>query len=235
MDRTAIAEQLVALIRRHTVVRSNALAAMCHADVTEADVVALLQPLVDAGQLVTCSVQLVGDQRVTEYRLAAAGGGVVKAPNYRAYVQPRPKPAATPTPQPAPQQLHQGEAVTMTVKEQILAAIGKHGPLNLPDLQKRLNKKNLSPTLAEMVNDGQLDKEQRRGGAYSLHGARPPAPRPGTPDTKKKDEAAAFFSITNHGDIAIHKGEDSVVLDATEFTQLRKFTEQSEGIWKEAA
>ena len=123
----------------------------------------------------------------------------------------------------------------MTVKEQILAAIGKHGPLNLPDLQKRLNKKNLSPTLAEMVNDGQLDKEQRRGGASSLHGARPPAPRPGTPDTKKKDEAAAFFSITNHGDIAIHKGEDSVVLDATEFTQLRKFTEQSEGIWKEAA
>lgn len=196
----------IALIKKRGALRDNQLAAALGSD--EASVAAALAPYCDSGELVSCTVNLVGKGEVNEYRISAAGprktddSHLKKPPTppeqvlaaARAAPVPPPHRSVSPRHSSAPTQPSTGET-TMTDVERILAAFKKHGPMTVKQARKYADVSWIGVCCPQLARKGKL---VRLGGGpkssiYGLPGQKPPKGDAGavaTVDTAAKPKRA---------------------------------------------
>ena len=194
----SLADRALALIKKRGTMRSNQLAGGLGSDEAAVDVA--LAPHCASGELVRCSVTLIGKGAVNEYRISAAGPR--KADDSDQKKPPTPPEAVLAAAAAAPEAAqprttpHQpsDEGETMSVHERILAAYKKHGPMTTRQLRKYVDVSWVSVACGQAATQGALVR--LGGGArstiYGLPGQKLPTGRePAAPAKPKKARKAA--------------------------------------------
>ncbi|TAK82100.1 MAG: hypothetical protein EPO20_22685, partial [Betaproteobacteria bacterium] len=163
----SLADRAIELIRKHGTMRDNQLAARLGCN--ELQVALALSPLCETGELVRCSVKLVGKGEVNEYRVSAAGPRKADDSHLRKRPTPpeqvlaaaaaatvrtthRSVPAAHRT---APTQPRKGEN-TMTDVARILAAFEKHGPMTVKEAREHADVAWIGVACPQLARRGKL-------------------------------------------------------------------------------
>jgi hypothetical protein len=153
------------------------------------------------------------------------------------------------------------ENYTMTRREDIVAALDKHGPMTCERLGAHVDVKHLASLLSGLAKAGVLKKNDvKRGATFALPSQSLPdgdddAPPPSA-KTKRAPKAArpaaaaavpasepaaaanghgASYAITDAGTLALRKADDRLDLTPEEFARLRDFIEKTDPIWSPKA
>lgn len=226
-------EKALAFIRERGDVRSNQVADWLGCTPDNAH--ELLQPAVLRGELVSCDLTVNGFQ-LKQYRVAAAAGGPIKQFNPLQASRPGERtapvfPRQLDEPQ-RPQHDQPKEETPMSIAEQIIAALKKHGPQSTQELAKHVKNENLSTIVGQLARAGKLAATPGvKNRIYGLLDQKLPAPAaaPAAREEKKPRGGAFRPSIDVDGIVLLTGAARPGELTGPEARMLQGFLERVSG------